>query len=199
MYNELINYCKNYEPLKQDEQDLLVSESIDDEELLTTLIRHNARIIIKEINKWLRTYNDPDDIAMIAMQGCMLAFEKWDRKWLFGCHCRLYISAKLHRQWQRYQSIADYDITDLEIADDHVEDYSDLRDVINDIMQKHLTVDEATFIQNIYFNNMSVDEAGKLYGYTAAPSKSRKKTEILAKLREHLPADLALLYINEEI
>lgn len=201
MYKQLVEYCKMYEPLSMDEQNDLLNEGLSEEDLLTELIKHNSRMIIREVHKWRKTFDDLDDVSMVAIQGVMRAYNKWDStKYLFGIHIRPYISALIHRQWKKHICIADHiDPSDLELEDVTIDSYSDLRDVLESSMKDVLDEKEYQFIKDIYFNHMTVSQAGSNYGYTVNPSKSRKKMEILRKLKDNLPDNLVLLYTGNEL
>lgn len=181
MYNTLKNWADTYNPLERSEELHLIASSKDDVDLFETLLKHNARLIIYELNKWQSTYN-LDDAASLVVYKLQRTFKNWNRTDISFYHfARLRIKSALH------ESIRVHSNGNLESLEDYAEtlespektEFNDLLETCKEI----LTTSEYNMIYNIYFLGETIKDSTNL------ASSSRKHHKILMKLKKFLEND----------
>ena len=185
MYNQLRSWADHYEPISRDEELQVIAKYRDDDrKLLEVLLQHNARYLVKYISKWQSTY-DLDDASSIAILAITRKFHEWDHKSSFVYFVKYIIMSSLHRTIPKvFEELEDYDA-----IDETCKPYNDDCEALLSDLQALLSKPEYDFIVDIYFNNKTVKVAGDKYGLHSDPSKSRKHSQILAKIKRHLTAD----------
>lgn len=182
MYNTLKDWADNYNPLTRMEELQLIEEHKGNSQVLMTMVlQHNARYIIKYIHKWSNTYyNDLDECASVVMLTLTKSFPLWKYT---ECSYYYHIKYKVMNALRGNKPKMDHDeITEQNggiLEDDHNDD-----DILWDTIQDVLNNDkEYTMIYNIYKLNMSIKDAGRIYGIQTGSNSSRKHRDILNKLQ----------------
>lgn len=184
MYKQLQTWADQFEPLERPEEIEIINNTKNDEELIEIMLKHNARMIIKEISKWQYTY-DLDEAASIVIQKLIRCIDKWDKKSSFYYFAILRIKSALHdatRKYSKWQCdnngnmLDDIDNHSANLINPKLEQYDDIFEYCKEI----LTESEYKMIYEIYFNGNLIKNSSNI------ASSSRKHQRILRKLHKYM-------------
>jgi len=177
-----MDWAGSYDVLTRAEELEVIGKNRDDDKtLLEVLLRHNAKYLLKYAYKWRGTY-ETDDALGIIVEALTRNFHTWDHKSSFVYYAKYIIISAMHRNIPKvFEELQDYDC-----IDETCKDYTDLREELEGDLHLLLDDSEVKFITDIYFNGLTIKDAGDNIGLTADPSKSRKHCKILAKLSQEL-------------
>lgn len=189
------DFANIYSPLSFKEEQELVKRYDKDNpegnpELFLELIKHNARMIIQFAYKWQNTLDVADCLSISIQALHKFFYERWDYKSKFSINGIYAVRSALRTAQKNYSQLSSSDdeiiLKQIQVRADH---YNDLPEVVLEQIQNTLDPEEAAFIVDIYFNNLTLLQAGKKhYNHTYRKASSYKHKLIIDKL-----------YLNEEL
>lgn len=177
-YKLLKDWADVYEPLERQTELDIIEKSTDDADLLEIMLKHNARMLVKEIGKWRNTY-DLDDASSIVILKLTRNFDKWDKKSSFYYFANLRIKSALHENTRKSDICTTMDdITHFDeiLASEDITEYDDVLEYCEEILSK----DEYEMIRSIYKDGKMIKDSSNI------ASTSRKHHKILEKLAKLL-------------